>query len=146
PGSWPRADHHGLLHLPRHPGGAGARKARPQPHGRAMFIFYWGMLSSITPPVAIASFAAAGIAGSPAMKTGWESMWVGSIIYFIPFFFVLNPALVLQGDSPYLAGLVYWRSPRSAHCSFAAAFRAIRPLWATFAIPARWNGRCACCY
>ena len=53
-----------------------------------MFIFYWGMLSSITPPVAIASFAAAGIAGAPAMKTGWESMWVGSIIYFIPFFFV----------------------------------------------------------
>jgi TRAP-type uncharacterized transport system fused permease subunit len=32
-------------------------------------------------------------------------MWVGSIIYFIPFFFVLNPALVLQGPSPYLAGL-----------------------------------------
>ena len=70
-----------------------------------MFIFYWGMLSSITPPVAIASFAAAGIAGSPAMKTGWESMWVGSIIYFIPFFFVLNPALVLQGDSPYFEAL-----------------------------------------
>jgi TRAP transporter 4TM/12TM fusion protein len=68
-----------------------------------MFIFYWGMLSSITPPVAIASFAAAGIAGSPAMKTGWESMWVGSIIYFIPFFFVLNPALVMQGH--YLEGI-----------------------------------------
>src|ERR1700752_4299588 len=66
-----------------------------------MFIFYWGMLSAITPPVAIASFAAAGIAGAPAMKTGWESMWVGSIIYFIPFFFVLNPALLLQGTNPY---------------------------------------------
>ena len=66
-----------------------------------MFIFYWGMLSAITPPVAIASFAAAGIAGAPPMRTGWESMWVGSIIYFIPFFFVLNPALVLQGESPY---------------------------------------------
>lgn len=65
-----------------------------------MFIFYWGMLSSITPPVAIASFAAAGIAGAPAMKTGWESMWVGSIIYFIPFFFVANPALVLQAAGP----------------------------------------------
>lgn len=62
-----------------------------------MFIFYWGMLSAITPPVAIAAFAAAGIAGSPAMKTGWESMRVGSIIYFLPFFFVLNPALVMQG-------------------------------------------------
>jgi TRAP transporter 4TM/12TM fusion protein len=70
-----------------------------------MFIFYWGMLSAITPPVAIASFAAAGIAGAPPMKTGWESMLVGSIIYFIPFFFVLNPALVLQGASPALPAL-----------------------------------------
>ena len=70
-----------------------------------MFIFYWGMLSAITPPVAIASFAAAGIAGAPAMRTGWESMWVGSIIYFLPFFFVLNPALVLQGPSPWLPAL-----------------------------------------
>ena len=70
-----------------------------------MFIFYWGMLSAITPPVAIASFAAAGIAGAPAMRTGWESMWVGCIIYFIPFFFVLNPALVLQGPNPYLEAL-----------------------------------------
>jgi TRAP transporter 4TM/12TM fusion protein len=71
-----------------------------------MFIFYWGMLSAITPPVAIASFAAAGIAGAPPMKTGWESMRVGSIIYFIPFFFVLNPAFVLQGpwwEALYLA-------------------------------------------
>ena len=39
------------------------------------------------------------------MKTGWESMWVGSIIYFIPFFFVLNPALVLQGPDPWLPAL-----------------------------------------
>jgi TRAP transporter 4TM/12TM fusion protein len=70
-----------------------------------MFIFYWGMLSAITPPVAIASFAAAGIAGAPAMRTGWESMWVGCVIYFIPFFFVLNPALVLQGPSPWLEAL-----------------------------------------
>jgi TRAP-type uncharacterized transport system fused permease subunit len=71
-----------------------------------MFVFYWGMLSAITPPVAIASFAAAGIAGAPPMKTGWESMRVGSIIYFIPFFFVLNPAFVLQGpwtEALYLA-------------------------------------------
>jgi TRAP transporter 4TM/12TM fusion protein len=70
-----------------------------------MFIFYWGMLSAITPPVAIASFAAAGIAGAAPMRTGWESMWVGSIIYFLPFFFVLNPALVLQGSSPYFQAL-----------------------------------------
>jgi TRAP transporter 4TM/12TM fusion protein len=70
-----------------------------------MFIFYWGMLSAITPPVAIASFAAAGIAGAPPMRTGWESMMVGSIIYFLPFFFVLNPVLVLQGPAPFLPAL-----------------------------------------
>ena len=64
-----------------------------------MFVFYWGMLSAITPPVAIASFAAAGIAGSPAMKTGWESMRVG--------FDHLLPAVLLRsqpGARP--AGLV----------------------------------------
>jgi len=72
-----------------------------------MFIFYWGMLSSITPPVAIASFAAAGIAGAPPMKTGWQSMWVGSIIYFLPFFFVMSPEMVFQGPNPYLPALLY---------------------------------------
>ena len=72
-----------------------------------MFIFYWGMLSSITPPVAIASFAAAGIAGAPPMKTGWQSMWVGSIIYFLPFFFVMAPELVLQGPNPYFLATLY---------------------------------------
>ena len=102
-----------------------------------MFIFYWGMLSAITPPVAIASFAAAGIAGAPAMKTGWESMWVGSIIYFIPFFFVLNPALVLQGAEPLAAGARARRCwPPSARCSSAAASRATRPASATCARPA----------
>ena len=111
-----------------------------------MFIFYWGMLSSITPPVAIASFAAAGIAGSPAMKTGWESMWVGSIIYFIPFFFVLNPALVLQGDSPWLEALGLTALRASASCSSAAASRAIRPMSATCAARARWNGRYGSCW
>src|SRR4029434_1302640 len=70
-----------------------------------MFIFYWGMLSSITPPVAIASFAAAGIAGAPAMKTGWESMWVASITYFILFYCVLTPALLLQAATPYTEAL-----------------------------------------
>ena len=62
-----------------------------------MFIFYWGMLSFITPPVALGAFAAASIAKTPPMKTGLEAMRLGSVIYFIPFFFVLEPALVLQG-------------------------------------------------
>ena len=62
-----------------------------------MFILYWGMLSFITPPVAIGAFAAASVAGSSPMRTSLVSMKMGSIIYFIPFFFVLEPALLLQG-------------------------------------------------
>lgn len=63
-----------------------------------MFIMYWGMLSFITPPVALAAFAAATVAQVSAMRAGWEAMRLGAIIYFIPFFFVLNPALLLQGE------------------------------------------------
>lgn len=63
-----------------------------------LFILYWGMISYITPPVALGAFAASSLAGSTPMRTGFEAMRLGSVIYFLPFFFVLNPALVLHGD------------------------------------------------
>ena len=63
-----------------------------------LFILYWGMLSFITPPVALGAFAAASIAGSSALATGFKAMQLGSIIYFIPFFFVLEPALIMSGS------------------------------------------------
>ena len=62
-----------------------------------LFILYWGMLSFITPPVALGAFAAASIAGSSALATGFKAMRLGSVIYFIPLFFVLEPALILSG-------------------------------------------------
>ncbi|WP_150305526.1 TRAP transporter permease [Pseudomonas saliphila] len=62
-----------------------------------MFILYWGMLSFITPPVALGAFAAATVAGARPMETGLQAMRLGSVIYVIPFLFVLNPALILQG-------------------------------------------------
>ncbi|HEY5637929.1 MAG TPA: TRAP transporter fused permease subunit [Burkholderiales bacterium] len=62
-----------------------------------LFLMYWGMISFITPPVAIGAYAAASIAKSDPMKTGLEAMRLGSIIYFVPFFFVLNPALIGKG-------------------------------------------------
>jgi TRAP-type uncharacterized transport system fused permease subunit len=65
-----------------------------------LFILYWGMLSFITPPVALGAFAAASIAGASALKTGFKAMQLGSVIYFIPFFFVLEPALIMQGSIP----------------------------------------------
>lgn len=63
-----------------------------------MFIMYWGMLSFITPPVALSAFAAASVAQASPMRVGVESMRLGAIIYFIPFFFVFNPAMLLQGS------------------------------------------------
>ncbi len=62
-----------------------------------MFVMYWGMLSFVTPPVAIATFAASAIAKVPAANIGWHSMRLASVMYFIPFYFVYNPALILQG-------------------------------------------------
>jgi TRAP transporter 4TM/12TM fusion protein len=63
-----------------------------------LFLMYWGMISFITPPVAIGAFAAATVAKADPMRTGFEAMRLGSIIYFVPFFFVLNPALIGRGD------------------------------------------------
>lgn len=62
-----------------------------------LFIMYYSILSMITPPVAGCSFVSAAIAGSPAMKTSFSSMKLGIVLYFIPWFFVFNPSLVLQG-------------------------------------------------
>ena len=56
------------------------------------------MLSYITPPVALGSFAAASLAQANPMRTGFESMKLGTIIYFVPFFFVLDPGLIMQGE------------------------------------------------
>ncbi|WP_229837414.1 TRAP transporter permease [Thalassobaculum fulvum] len=64
-----------------------------------LFILYWGMLSFITPPVALGAFAAATISGSDPMRAGFTAMRIGSIIYFIPFFFVMEPALILRGET-----------------------------------------------
>lgn len=63
-----------------------------------LFMMYWGMVSFITPPVALAAFVAAGVAGAAPLKVGLQSMRLGSTMYFVPFFFVLNPALILRGE------------------------------------------------
>jgi TRAP transporter 4TM/12TM fusion protein len=62
-----------------------------------LFMLYWGMVSFITPPVSLAAFVAAGIAKAPPMAVGMQSVRLGSAMYFVPFFFVLNPALILRG-------------------------------------------------
>ncbi|MBE0615694.1 MAG: TRAP transporter fused permease subunit [Burkholderiales bacterium] len=62
-----------------------------------LFMLYWGMVSFITPPVALAAFVAAGIARAAPIQVGMQAVRLGSTMYFVPFFFVLNPALILRG-------------------------------------------------
>ncbi|MEZ5741790.1 MAG: TRAP transporter fused permease subunit [Burkholderiaceae bacterium] len=61
-----------------------------------MFIFYFGLMSMLTPPVAIASYAAASIAGADLWRTSWQGLRLGFSGYLLPFVFVLNPALLWQ--------------------------------------------------
>jgi TRAP transporter 4TM/12TM fusion protein len=63
-----------------------------------LFIFYFGMLSMITPPVCLASYAAASIGKTDPVKTGWEAMRLCAIAYVVPFLFVFSPALLLIGS------------------------------------------------
>jgi TRAP-type uncharacterized transport system fused permease subunit len=62
-----------------------------------MFILYFGMMSMITPPIAMAAYAAATISRSSPMATGWASMKLGWVAYVIPFMFVISPALLMEG-------------------------------------------------
>jgi TRAP transporter 4TM/12TM fusion protein len=71
-----------------------------------LFMMYWGMVSFITPPVALAAFVAAGVAKAPPMQVGMQSVRLGAAMYFVPFFFVLNPALILQGPAWEIAVVV----------------------------------------
>ena len=62
-----------------------------------LYIFYFGLLSMITPPVAVASFVAAGIAGASLWRTSFTAIKLGIAAYFLPFLFVYNDSLLLKG-------------------------------------------------
>jgi TRAP-type uncharacterized transport system fused permease subunit len=65
-----------------------------------LFVFYYAVLSDITPPDAITAFAAANLAGSEMMSTGIEAFKLGIAGFLVPFAFVYQPALLLQGSWP----------------------------------------------
>lgn len=60
-----------------------------------MFVFYFGIFANITPPVALASFAGAGIAQGDPMKTGWQSLRLALAGFIVPFMFVYNPHMLM---------------------------------------------------
>jgi TRAP transporter 4TM/12TM fusion protein len=70
-----------------------------------MFAFYFAILSAITPPVALAVYAAAGLAKSDLWTTGWAAVKIGAAGFIVPFMFVYEPALLMIGDW----GTIIWR-------------------------------------
>ena len=68
-----------------------------------MFVYFYAILSVITPPVCLAAFAGAAIAETNAMKTGVTAMKLGIVAFIIPFMFVFEPALLMQGSTTEIA-------------------------------------------
>ena len=79
------------------------------PMAAHMYVMYFGMLSMITPPVAIAAYAAANIARVSGWTTGWTAVVVGWSTFFIPFLFVLEPALLADGS----LSSIFWNLARN---------------------------------
>ncbi|HPJ20962.1 MAG TPA: TRAP transporter fused permease subunit [Clostridia bacterium] len=69
-----------------------------EPLGVHLFILYYAAMATITPPVAITSFAAASIADASPLRVGFRSMKVGMVAYVLPFVFIYNPAILLYGN------------------------------------------------
>ncbi len=65
-----------------------------------LFILYFGTDADITPPVGLAAYAAAGIAGADPLKTGWEAMKMGITAYIVPFMIIYRPAIILNAPLP----------------------------------------------
>jgi len=69
-----------------------------EPMAAHLFVLYFGLMSMISPPVAIAAFAAASLAGSAPMGTALSAMRIGWIAFVMPFLFVTDPALLMEGS------------------------------------------------
>jgi len=70
-----------------------------QPMQAHMFVLFHGILSMLTPPVALAAFAAAAIAKADQWRTGWTASRMGWAAYFIPFFFAYSPLFIMRGPA-----------------------------------------------
>ena len=68
------------------------------PMAAHFFIFYFGMLSMVTPPVGMAFYAGAALAGADTMQTGWTAWKISLASFLVPYAFVYNPSLLLMGN------------------------------------------------
>ena len=75
-----------------------------------LFIFYFGMMSMVTPPVALAAYVAASIAGADIMKTGWHAFRFAFVGFTLPYIFVFRPELLMlsaDGNTAAVSAIVY---------------------------------------
>lgn len=93
-----------------------------------MFIFYFGLVSAITPPVALAAYAAASIAGADANATAVESIRLGFVKLLVPFAFVTMPGLLMIGNGLEIAISAVLAAAATAGISIALAGWLARPL------------------
>jgi TRAP-type uncharacterized transport system fused permease subunit len=96
-----------------------------------LFLFYFGMLSLITPPDCLATYTAAAIAHSDFWKTGWTGMRLGVAAYVVPFVFAVHPALILVGSVQDILVAVVTASVGVIFLGIGCAGYLLRPLnWA----------------
>ena len=82
-------------------------KVGVSPMAAHMFLLYFGVMSMVTPPVALSAFAAANIAGSDVDKTGWTATRIGWAAYIVPFLFAVSPSLLMAGAPQVVAWSVF---------------------------------------
>lgn len=117
------------------------------------FFFYFGVLAAITPPVALASYAAASIAGSSLNETAWTAFRMAFPTFIVPFFFAYNPSLLMEGSAVRIAvhaiialvGIAFFSISAIGNLNgripwwqrgllFAAGLLLIKPYWLSYAI------------
>jgi TRAP transporter 4TM/12TM fusion protein len=103
------------------------------PMAAHMYVMYFGMLSMITPPVAIAAYAAANIARVSGWTTGWTAVVVGWSTFFIPFLFVLEPSLLMDGSPLSIA----WHFSRNMLGIFVGTAGIVGYAFAPLSVPSR---------
>jgi len=100
-----------------------------------MFVFYFGIMADLTPPVALAAFAASSIAKAPAMKIGFKATQIAIAGFVVPYMAVYSPALMLQGDAGWLA--VVYVAFKAVLAIFLWGSAAIGYLWAPLGMAER---------
>jgi TRAP transporter 4TM/12TM fusion protein len=129
----------------------GLQNLGAQPIGAHLFVFYFACISAITPPVALAAYAGAAIAGAHPNRVGFTAMKLGAAAFIAPYMFVFNPPMLLLGEVPQIiqavitsligtfslaCGMQGWLLGRPASMYFrvplvVAAITLIDPNWLT---------------